>query len=214
MAIVERPPRPQKITVVASPRACTCKMCGRTGDLLLKGKAGDVCLDCARLGHLEFLPSGDAALSRRARKASRQCAVVVRWNIRRNRYERQGLLAQPAAIEQAAREYLSDADHGLRSEDDVQFRREFADAIRGQFPGCPEHRADAIALHVAACGKGRAVDTDAVRLAVAASVRHVDTDYEDLLMSGVDRDSARAQVHNRVEDLVNAWRDGVAMLDG
>jgi hypothetical protein len=32
-------------------------------------------------------------------------------------------------------------------------------------------------------------------------------------MSGVDRESARAQVRKRVDDIVNAWRDGVAMLD-
>ncbi len=51
-------------------------------------------------------------------------------------------------------------------------------------------------------------------LAVVASVRHVDTDYDTLIMSGVDRESARAQVHQRVEDIANAWRDGVAMLDG
>ena len=36
--------------------------------------------DCADLGHLEFLPSGDAALTRRATKASRLSAVVVRWS--------------------------------------------------------------------------------------------------------------------------------------
>jgi len=33
-------------------------------------------------------------------------------------------------------------------------------------------------------------------------------------MSGIDRESARAQVDQRLEDVVNAWRDGVAMLDG
>jgi len=60
---------------------------------------------------------------------------------------------------------------------------------------------------------GRALDADAVRLAVVASVRHIDTDYDDLLMSGVDRDSARAQVRRRVEDVVDAWRDGVVSLD-
>ena len=99
--------------------------------------------------------------------------------------------------------------------------KEFAAAIREQFPGCPVDRAEAIALHAAARGSGRvgrsaagrALDSDAVRLAVVASVRHVDTDYDALLMSGVDRESARAQVHDRVEDVVNAWRDGVAMLD-
>jgi len=32
-------------------------------------------------------------------------------------------------------------------------------------------------------------------------------------MSGLDRESARAQVHTRVEDIVNAWHNGVAMLD-
>jgi hypothetical protein len=57
------------------------------------------------------------------------------------------------------------------------------------------------------------LDPDAV-LAVVALVRHVNTDYDDLLMSGLDRESARAPVHTCVEDIVTAWRDSVAMLDG
>ena len=173
--------------MIASEHACTCESCGGTGDVLLIGKAGPVCLDCAHLGHLQFLPSGDAALSRRARKASGWCAVVVRWNIRRKRFERQGILAEPAAIEQAARDCLSDPDQGRWVDEDVRFRRTFADAIDAQFPGCPVDRAEAIALHTAA--------------------------RRDLLMSGVDCESARTQVQQRVEDVVNAWRDGVAMLD-
>jgi hypothetical protein len=48
---------------------------------------------------------------------------------------------------------------------------------------------------------------------VVASARHVDTDYDAMLISRVDRDSARAQVLHRAEDVVNAWCDGVAMLD-
>jgi hypothetical protein len=32
-------------------------------------------------------------------------------------------------------------------------------------------------------------------------------------MSGIGLESARAHVHQRVEGVVNAWRDGVAMLD-
>jgi hypothetical protein len=223
--------RPQRIIVISPHKAWTCASCGDTGDFLRMDKAGALCLDCADLGHLEFLPSGDAALTRRATKASRLSAVVVRWSTRRNRYERQGILAEAAAIEQAAQECLSDADvrarrktreQSRRADQDDAFRSEFAAAIREQFPGCPVDRAEAIALHAAARGSGRvgrsaagrALDRDAVRLAVVASVRHVDTDYDALLMSGVDRESARAQVHQRVEDVVNAWRDGVAMLDG
>ena len=230
--VVEHPPRrPQRIIVISPHNAWTCASCGDTGDFLRMDKAGALCLDCADLGHLEFLPSGDAALTRRATKASRLSAVVVRWSTRRNRYERQGILAEVAAIEQAAQECLSDADvrarrrereQSRRADQDVRFRSEFAAAIREQFPGCPVDRAEAIALHAAARGSGRvgrsasgrALDRDAVCLAVVASVRHVDSDYDALLMSGVDRESARAQVHQRVEDVVNAWRDGVAMLDG
>jgi len=229
--VVELPPRrPQRIMVISPHNAWTCVSCGDTGDFLLKDKAGARCLDCADLGHLEFLPSGDAALTRRATKASRLSAVVVRWSTRRNRYERQGILAEAAAIEQAAQECLSDADvrarrrtreQSRRADQDVHFRSEFAAAIREQFPGCPVDRVEAIALHAAVRGSGRvgrssagrSLDPDAIRLAVVASVRHIDTDYDALLMSGVDRDSARAQVHERVEDVVNAWRDGVAMLD-
>jgi hypothetical protein len=228
--IVARPRRPQRIIVISPHNAWTCASCGDTGDFLRMDKAGALCLDCADLGHLEFLPSGDAALTRRATKASRLSAVVVRWSTRRNRYERQGILAELVAIEQAAQECLSDADlrarrrtreQSRRADQDVRFRGEFATAIREQFPGCPVDRAEAIALHAAARGSGRvgrsaagrALDGDAVRLAVAASVRHIDTDYDALLMSGVDRESARAQVRQRVEDVVNAWSDGVAMLD-
>ena len=232
--IDERPTRPRGITVVAAQNAWECELCGGTGDLLLKGKAGGVCLDCADLGHLEFLPSYDAALTRRARNASRLSAAVVCWSTRRRYgygYERQGILAEPAAIEQAARECLADADaptrggtrvQRRRADQDRRFRDEFAAAIRAHFPGCPVGRAEAIALHTAARTSGRlgrraaerALDGDAVLPAVTASVRHVDTDYGDLLVSGVDRESARARVNQRVEDVVTAWREGVVMLDG
>ena len=217
--IVERPPRrPGRIIVISPHSAWACTSCGDTGDFLRMDKAGARCLDCADLGHLEFLPSGDAALTRRATKASRLSAVVVRWSTRRNRYERQGILAEAAAIEQAAQECLSDAD--------VRARRRDASRAAGPIRTCASavssrsvsvsssrvvrstapRRSHFTRRHAAAAASGEAppgeaLDRDAVRLAVVASVRHVDTDYDALLMSGVDRDSARAQVHQRVEDV-------------
>nr|WP_225951679.1 DUF2293 domain-containing protein [Mycobacterium sp. OAS707] len=208
---------------MSADRGWTCASCGGTGDFLRMHKSGPMCLDCTDLGHLEFLPSGDATLTRRARKASGLSAVVVRWSVRRSRYERQGILAEPAAVERAARECLCHTGVRTRRTDQrVQFRAEFAAAIREQFPGCPPDRAEAIALHQAARCSGRlgrsaarpALDADAVRLAVVASVRHVDTDYDDLLMSGLDRETARVRVQQRVEDVIDAWRHGVTMLDG
>jgi hypothetical protein len=62
---------------------------------------GPVCMKCAELDHLVFLPSGDAGLTTRARKASMLSAVVVRWSRARRRYERQGLLVERAALEAA-----------------------------------------------------------------------------------------------------------------
>jgi len=41
---------------------------------------------------------------------------------------------------------------------------------------------------------------------VAASVRHVDTAYDDLLMAGVDRDDARAQVRPEVTRVLAGWQ--------
>jgi len=47
---------------------------------------------------LEFLPAGDALLTRRAKANSTRSAVVVRFSKTRRRYERQGLLVEHAAL--------------------------------------------------------------------------------------------------------------------
>jgi hypothetical protein len=220
---IERQGKPPDLVVIWAVNEWTCTSCGDTGDLLFMEDAGPLCLDCADLGHLVFLPSGDAALTRRAKKASRLSAVVVRWSRSRKRYERQGILADAEAIERAEIECLSDAeararrrarDQARRADEDVRLAADLAAAIRTQFPGCPAGRAEAIADHAATRGSGRigrsaagrALDPDAVSLAVAASVRHVDTGYDGLLMSGVDRDTARQQVRGRVDDVLSGWR--------
>ncbi len=65
--------------------------CGGTGDFLFMEDAGPLCVGCADLGHLVFLTAGDAALTRRAKRASGLSAVVVvRWGRSRKRYERPG----------------------------------------------------------------------------------------------------------------------------
>lgn len=219
----EQQDKPQGLVVVSALKTWTCASCGGTGALLKMEDAGPLCMECADLDHLEFVPSGDAALTRRAKKASQLSAVVVRWSRARHRYERQGILAEADAVEQAEMQCLSDEeararrrerDRERRADEDETFAADLADAIREHFPGCPPERAERIARHTAQRGSGRvgrsaagrALDADAVYLAVAASVRHVDTDYDELLMSGVDRQSARHQVRDRVDDLLDRWR--------
>jgi hypothetical protein len=222
--------RSSDLVVVMPVKKWTCTTCGGTGDLLKMEDNGPLCVDCADLGHLVFLPAGDAALTRRAKGTSGLSAVVVRWSRTRKRYERQGILAEAVAIERAEQECLSDAEArarrreretARRASDDVRFQAEFAAAIRDLFPGCPPDRAEAMARHAATRGSGRigrsaaarTLDPDTIHLAVAASVRHVDTDYDELLMAGVDRTTARRQVRQRVEHVLGAWREGTTAPD-
>ncbi|GAA3490097.1 DUF2293 domain-containing protein [Streptomyces cremeus] len=181
------------------------------------------CLDCADLGHLVLLPRGDAALTRRAREGSSLWAVVVRHNKRRKRYERQGLLVEEAALARAESACLADAearsrrrdrDAARRAAEDVTFTASFTAAVLALFPGCPPGRAHAVAAHTSQRGSGRvgrsaagrALDEAAVTAAVRASVRHVDTPYDALLMAGIPRHEARARVSAAAEEVLTGWR--------
>jgi hypothetical protein len=88
----------------------TCHECGGSGDLLLMEGPGPICLRCADLDHLVFLPAGDATLTRRAHKASALSAVVVRFARARKRYQRQGLLVEQQALETAEEACLADEE--------------------------------------------------------------------------------------------------------
>lgn len=105
--VAEQQSRPPDLLVIAATKPWTCATClaeFETGDLLMMDDAGPRCMDCVELGHLEFLPAGNATLTRRAKKSSQLSAVVVRWSRTRKRYERQGILAEPGAIEHAEEE--------------------------------------------------------------------------------------------------------------
>ncbi|KUO03989.1 hypothetical protein AQJ67_14675 [Streptomyces caeruleatus] len=185
------------------------------------------CLDCADLGHLVFLPRGDTALTRRSREESALSAVVVRFNRRRGRYERQGVLVEEAGLTRAEQRCLADAearrrrrarDARRRAREDVRFAGAFAAEIRRLFPGCPAERAREIAAHASVRGSGRvgrsaagrALSEGAVTSAVVASVRHMDTPYDQLLMSGVPRHEARRRITAAVETTLRAWRAEVS----
>jgi hypothetical protein len=221
--LADRQNRPPDLVVIWALNEWTCAECSGTGDILFMEGAGPLCLRCADLDHLVFLPAGDAALTRRAKKATGLSAVVVRFSRSRGRYERQGLLVEEEALARAEQECLADEDARRRrrlreaerrAAEDVGFQAAFAAEITRLFPGCPPPRAQAIARHAGARGSGRigraavgrALDPEAVALAVAAAVRHVDTGYDELLMSGMGRAEARDQVRSDVQRVLDAWR--------
>jgi len=220
-------PKRNDLKVFISSRECTCGECGQ--DLgskvwitLVKDK-GPLCLSCADLDHLLYLPSGDAALTRRARKYSTLCAVVLKWSRARKRYERQGLLVEEPALNRAEDECLKDKDvrERRRARDalrrielDLAYVKRFAETIRRLYPKCPAKTAQSIAEHACLIHSGRvgrsaaakAFEEQAIRLAVAAHVRHVETSYDELLMSGWDRLDARYEVEEKVQSVLDQWQ--------
>ena len=202
-----------------------CGECGTVlihGDLLFMERNEPLCLACADLDHLVFLPSGDVALTRRARKHSPLSAVVVRFARARKRYERQGVLVAAEALAKAEAECVADAVERavararaseLRHDEDREFVNNLTSAILAQFPACPKAEARRIAEHtgqrnsgrVGRSAAGRAFDPRAIELALIAAIRHGHTNYDELLMEGTDRLEARRRVRARIEEIVSQW---------
>jgi len=215
------------LKVFISNRDSRCDECGEDlghrAWITLAGEGRALCLSCADLDHLVFLPAGDAALTRRARKHSRLSTVVVKWSRARKQYERQGLLIEEGALEQAEQECTADAATRearraraaeRRAELDERYVVRFAERVRELYPGCPQGRETQIAEHACRKYSGRVgrsaaakdLDEQAVRLAVVAHVRHAETEYDALLVGGWDRQEARAHVNEAVSAVVGAWR--------
>jgi hypothetical protein len=214
------------LKVFISSRESKCDECkeelGKKAWITLTEEKGALCLTCADLDHLVFLPSGDAALTRRSRKHSTLSAVVLKWSKARKRYERQGLLVEDVALKQAETECLADEDARTqrrireadrRAELDLAYIKSFAEAIEQLYPKCPPETSKFIAEHACTKYSGRvgrsaaakALDENAVRLAVVAHVRHAKTRYDHLLMKGWDRVEARQHVEDTVRSVLAKW---------
>jgi hypothetical protein len=207
-------------------RDTECAECGEKlprGSMITVEKGrGALCLSCADLDHLDYLSRGDAVLTRRSRKHSRLSAVVVQWSRTRKRYERQGILAEPEAIERAEAECLGDAEQRLRRREregikreavDRQYVADFEREIRRLYPCCPAAAAAKIAAHACRKHSGRVgrsaaakrLEPGPIDLAVTAWVRHNETNYDDLLAGLHDRHWARETVRGDVERVRSEW---------
>ena len=217
----------EELKVFISRRESICSECnenlGTNAWIFLNREKGALCLSCADLDHLEFLPTGNMALTIRAKKYSALYAVVLQWSRTRKRYERQGLLVQEDAIEKAEEECLNDAEfrerrrlrEAAKSEQiDQKFIRNFAVRIRELYQAAPKGHEVMIAEHACKKYSGRvgrsaaakAFDEFAVRLAVLAHIRHTMTDYDELLLRGFDRYDARSLVEEKVHGVLEKWK--------
>jgi hypothetical protein len=217
------------LKVFITNREAVCGECGeQLGShawiTLVEGK-GALCLPCADLDHLVFLPSGDAALTRRSGKYSILSAVVFKWSRARKRYERQGILVEEDAIQRAEQKSLQDADLRAqrhvrdaerRAEQDQEYIARFAKSVREYYPHCPDGHEQIITEHACQKDSGRvgrsaeakSLDERAIFLAVVAHIRHRETNYDELLVHGLDRSLARSRVEDKVDRVLTQWKIG------
>ena len=215
-----------ELKVFITTRESVCDECGEgLGHHAWITLAGNkaFCLSCADLDHLIFLPSGDAALTRRAGKHSTLSAVVLKWSRTRKRYERQGLLVEESALQRAEQECLADEDVRARRREreaercavlDQEYIQRFAACVRELFPNCPLGREQAIAENaclkysgrVGRSASARLFNEEAIRLAVVAHIRHAETNYDEFLSRGMERWEARDKVADDIDIVLERWR--------
>lgn len=219
------------IVAFAIRRESQCGQCGLAmadGALLtLRGEKA-LCMQCAGMGDLVVLPSGEAALTRRASKWSSRKAVVVRWARARKRYERIGTLVEEPAIAKAKTQCAADEEKRTqknakaavkREQEDKLYQEALLAELRRLFPRCPEAEAKQIALHACEKHSGRVgrsaaakeLDEQMIRLAVIAHIRHTHTGY-DRMIDTVGKEAARRVIQDTIERVLGKWETGDASV--
>ena len=107
---VEKEKKPKNV-VYALTRASRCYGCDKrlnSSDIIKMRRTDDdrevLCKECAGLADLEFLPKGDAKLSRLASKYSTTTCTVMQWSELWKCYERVGIMVTPEALHKAQSE--------------------------------------------------------------------------------------------------------------
>jgi hypothetical protein len=99
---------------------------------------------------------------------------------------------------------------------DQEYVSRFAARVQEIFLYCPVRREVVIAEHACRKYSGRVgrsaaaktLDENAVRLAVTAYIRHAETEYDELLLLGLERWEAREKVHAKVNKILAKWEYG------
>lgn len=78
--------------------------------------------------------------------------------------------------------------------------------IRKKHPRCPDFAVAWFADEIASKNWKGATLGKAVGITMQTHLRHHHTDYDTLLLTGIDREEARRRVQPRVNAIINSWR--------
>jgi hypothetical protein len=81
-----------------------------------------------------------------------------------------------------------------------------ADHIRKKHPSCPDFAVEWFAAEIASKNWTGASLGKAVGITMQTHLRHHHTDYDTLLLTGIDREEARRRVQPRVNAMIDSWR--------
>ena len=101
---IDKSPEPIVYIIIKDSHCFQCKNAMPRGSFLMTDNDEPHCMSCSPYKELVFLPSGDALLTRRAKKYSAINVVVVKFSSARKRYERQGILVTEDALKKAKNE--------------------------------------------------------------------------------------------------------------
>ncbi|KAI0805183.1 hypothetical protein GGR55DRAFT_657406 [Xylaria sp. FL0064] len=159
-----------------------------------------------------FVPKGNPYVTRNCRRQTQQSHKVV-YAVVNDRKKQVGIRvpgAVHADVLQSEKATRSDRRELVRKNDET-IEKSLGKAIRKQFPRLPHEELRMIMRRATAKGQGRVGRTQTItmkekaHLAVQAHIRHTKTNYDDLLKSGTERESARSMISQRVLDVLKEW---------
>jgi len=203
----------------------TCKIPIKKGDkyVAFSEKHKGTCFECSIFTSYSFLPPGDVAMTRRSKKYSDHCGVLLFWNQRRKRFERKGQYVELSAILEAKKECSADYETRLnknkkaaikREETDKQYIIDFSKIIKVHYPSCPNGRELDIAKHaclkhsgrVGRTAKAKEFDKKMIDLAVEAHIRHLETNYDNEFNKGIKKRQIRANLKYDIMKIMASWK--------
>ena len=222
-----KPEQPSKDIVVfrlISNKENSCSECHKElgkGNLLRVENGNGLCMVCADLDHLVTLPQGDAAMTRRAKKYSKLWAVIMRFSRTRGRYERQGLLVEKEAFDKAEEELLSASELAAQrklhaemnlTDEDQKLARDILPKLLQMFPHCPPTDAKEIARQgseyiytLVKRNEAGGPNEEDIRALLTRYARHHYTTYDEFLIQGMSRASAKAAVSQQLQEVLERW---------
>ena len=159
-----------------------------------------------------FVPKGNVYITSHCRKQTQEAGRTV-YTVLNMKNNVVGIRV-PKPIHTAVRE-AHEATRDKRAQavqrKDQKLELEFRDAVISQFPNTPSESVTKI-ISRAMLKRSRRVGRsgklgveERAALAVRAHIRHMHTDYDQLLRDGVPREQARTQTYEKIDEVVRSW---------